>query len=271
MFFWPVILIIAFFAIISAYLYFNQHRMIFFPSGDIAVTPADVNLSYEDIFLNVTDSDTVHAWFLPARKEASSSRIILFCHGNAGNISHRLETAELIIKLGYGIVMFDYRGYGRSSGKPTEENLHADAQAVYDWLLESKKVSAEDIIIFGRSLGGTVAVDLASRNKCGGLIVESTFTSIEDMGRRMFPFMPVRLLVRFNFNALEKISKVDCPILVTHSPTDEIISYEMGERLFEKAPQPKQFVKLSGGHNERLYFQDSGYVTALRNLIEGAR
>lgn len=271
MFFWPVILIVAVFGVVAAYLYFNQHKMVFFPSSDIVITPSDLNLNFEDHFLNVTDSDSIHAWFLPNRNDSSSNRVLLFCHGNAGNMSHRMETAEFIIRQGYSIVMFDYRGYGRSSGIPTEDNLHDDAQAVYDWLLNSKQVSAEDIIIFGRSLGGAVAVDLASRNECGGLIVESSFTSIEDMGRRMFPYMPVKLLIRFDFNALEKISRINCPVLVTHSPTDEIIAFELGRKLFDHAPDPKQFYELSGGHNDRFYFEDSGYVAAIRDLIDGAR
>jgi len=233
------------------------------------VTPADINLSYEDVFLELPTVGKLHAWYIPCGNSSDIAPTVLFCHGNAGNISHRLETAEFVFNQEANLLLFDYRGYGQSDGKPDEEGIYADAEAWYYWLVENRNISPERIVPFGRSLGGAVAIDLASRLPCGGLIVESSFTSAKDMGQRMFPILPVKFLLRFDFNSLEKINKVTCPVLVTHSPQDEIIPFEMGEKLYDAVNSLKKFVKLRGGHNERLYLQDQSYETSVRELLRG--
>ncbi len=253
-------------------LYFLQGRLVFYPTRDFAVTPSQLGITYEEVSLPVTPGEQVHGWYFPARGEEKnvSPPVVLFCHGNAGNISHRLETAEYLLALGVSVLLFDYRGYGKSGGSPSEENLYADAKAAYEWLVREKGFRAEDIVLFGRSLGGAVAIEVARQMPCRGLVVESSFTSAEEMAKKMFPFVPgLKYGLRYSFHSLQKIPAVSCPVLVTHSPDDEIVPYEMGKRLYEAAPEPKRFVRLQGGHNEREYFRDESYREALRALFFG--
>lgn len=269
MFLWSVIVVTGVFLFICVALYFFQARVVFYPTREFAITPSRLQLPYEDVYINVTAKERLHGWYFPA---SNSDRIkdgpaVLFCHGNAGNISHRLETAELILHLGASILLFDYRGYGKSDGSPSEENVYTDAEACYNWLVEQKGVNPEQIIFFGRSLGGAVAIELARRVKCGGLVVESSFTSAEEMGEKIFPFIPIKYLLRYRFDSIGKIGSLTCPLLVTHSPDDEIIPFEMGRQLFAAANEPKRFVTLRGGHNEREYFADNIYTEALHDLI----
>lgn len=256
----------------GVWLWFMQDRIIFYPTRELEITPAEAGLSqYHDVMIATPDGEKIHAWYIQPEQafDLESRRVVLFCHGNGGNISHRLETARFVVDLGAPILLFDYRGYGRSEGKPSEEACYADAKAAYDWLTTEQKIASRDIVVFGRSLGGAVAVDLARRVDCGGLIVESSFTSSADMGRRMFFGLPVGFLVRHKFDALSKIGGISCPVLVTHSPEDDIVPYEMGERLFESAPEPRQFIRLQGTHNSRDYFGDSDYAEAVLKLLSG--
>jgi fermentation-respiration switch protein FrsA (DUF1100 family) len=265
MLFWFVIVTVGVFAAISFYLYFNQKNMVFFPIKDLAVNPNDIGLEFENVTVTTADSVNVHGWYLPP--DSTVNKVFLFCHGNAGNISHRLETIEFIWKLKAGVMIFDYRGFGRSDGDPSEEGAYADARACYDWLVNGKGHRPDDIIIFGRSLGGAIGVDLATKVPCGGLVVESSFTSAADMARRIFPILPTSLIIRYKFNTIDKISSVNCPVLVTHSPDDDIVPYDMGEKLYEAAGKPKQFVKLFGGHNDRQYLSLPEYKDAVKALM----
>lgn len=262
---WIPVVVIAVYLIILAYIYFNQDKMVFYPTSEIVATPHQIGLDFSDIILTV-DTCQVHGWYIEP-DDGDSSKVVLFCHGNAGNISHRLETARFLHDLGVAVILIDYRGYGKSTGKTTEEGVYADARAYYDWLVNTKQYRPENIFIFGRSLGGAVSVELASRVKSGGLIVESSFTTIGDMGKKLFPVFPIKMLINYKFDSINKIGKLDCPVVVTHSPDDDLIPYKMGEKLYETAKEPKKFVKLSGGHNAREYFQDSTYVHTLRELF----
>ncbi|MFZ5979236.1 MAG: alpha/beta hydrolase [Candidatus Zixiibacteriota bacterium] len=250
---------------LGLYLYFNQGRMVFMPLKELALIPTDVlDFPYEDIYVPVTAKEKIHAWYFP---DEVSTKAVLFCHGNAGNISHRMETVAYLRGLGVSVMLFDYRGYGLSDGSPSEPGVYRDTRAAYDWLIDKRGFLPEDIVVFGRSLGGAAAIDLAGEVKCGGLVVESSFTSAYDIGKTMFPFFPVSYLLRYRFDSLEKIKHVTCPVLVTHSPADDMIPYEMGRKLFEAAPEPKTFVALSGDHNSRDYFADNAYRRALQNII----
>ncbi len=264
---WLVIITVSVFAVISVYLYFNQKNMVFFPVRELAFTPDQLNLTFEDLVLNGSDGAAIHGWYFPS--DSSNGKVFLFCHGNAGNISHRLETIEFLMDRQAAVLIFDYRGYGRSTGEPTEEGIYSDARLCYDWLLNEKDYRPDDVLIFGRSLGGAVAIDLASKASCGGLIVESSFTSVAHMARRIFPILPTSLLLRYNFDSLDKVAKVGCPVLITHSPHDDMIPYDMGEKLYESAVEPKQFVKLSGGHNDRDYLRKPEYIEAFERLLRG--
>ena len=253
--------------IISAIaLYFLQGRLIFFPLPSLSQTPEDWKLPYENAFINVTPTERIHAWYFPVDTNAKT---IVLCHGNAGNIAYRIESAAYWVSLGANVLLFDYRGYGQSEGSPGEEECYDDAMAAVNWLRETRQVPLDHIILFGRSLGGAVAVETATRIKCSGLVVESSFTSAADMGRRMFPFLPIHWLIRYHFDSLSKIGSITCPILVTHSPEDEIVPYDMGRTLFEAARAPKRFVQLSGGHNDREYYDNPLYRESLLSLIHG--
>ncbi|MFQ6008526.1 MAG: alpha/beta hydrolase [Candidatus Zixiibacteriota bacterium] len=269
MFLWLFIFVFGVFLLLCGALYFFQKKLVFYPVRGFTVAPDQLNLQYEDVYVTVTSEERVHGWYFPANNPDSSEEVpvVLFCHGNAGNISHRLETVDFILSLGAAILLFDYRGYGQSNGSPSEANVYADAEACYFWLIDQKGIQPENIVLFGRSIGGTVAVELARKVKCRGLIVESSFTSAEDMGKRMFPLVPIKYLLRYKFDSIGKLGSVHCPILITHSPDDEIVPFEMGKKLFAVANEPKQFVPLRGGHNEREYLADSVYKQAVHDLI----
>ena len=238
--------------------------MVFVPFKEIEITPDEINLAYEDVFVDVEPDVTINAWYFPA---SDSGRTVLFCHGNAGNISHRLETVRFLLDQGSSVLLFDYRGYGRSTGSPSEDGLYADAVACYKWLIEKKGVTPDNLVIFGRSLGGAVAVELASQVECSGVIVESSFTSAAAMGRNLFPFFPIQLILRYKFDTVDKIGQLKQPVLIAHSPQDDIVPFAMGQKLFEAATEPKTFIELSGGHNELVYLVDSEYVSAIRSML----
>jgi len=251
---------------ILLYLYFNQDRIIFIPSTDVYATPDQFGLEYSLVRLEVEPGVVAEGWYFEAE---GTQKTILFCHGNAGNISSRIGTAQFLLELGTNVLLFDYRGYGNSTGKPDETGVYADARAFYDWLIVKKHVVPDDLIIFGRSLGGAVAVELARNVTCGGLIIESAFTSTADMGAKLYPYIPTAMLVRHDFNSLAKMKELKMPVLVTHSPADEIIPFEMGRRLYDALETRKWFHELSGDHNDLGYFDDSGYVEKIKYLLAG--
>lgn len=268
---WIIIAVAVVFVAATTYLYFNQKNLVFFPTRELAVTPDRLGLEYEDVFVEMPGGSSIHGWyFTPPDSTAGASRVVLFCHGNAGNISHRLETVEMLLSLGAGVFLFDYRGYGRSQGVASEENVYADARACYTWLVNEKGFAPDEIVIFGRSLGGAVGIDLAARFRCGGLIVESSFTSAADMGKKIFPIFPVKLILKYRFDSVERIGRLSCPVLIVHSPDDDIIPYRMGKALYERANSPKRFLEISGRHNDRDYVNEPTYVEALRGFIHSA-
>ena len=259
-----VIALVAAFALLCTYLYFAQGRMIFVPSRDLVITPDMLDLTYEDVYIEVVTGEKVNGWYFPV---CDSGKTVLFCHGNAGNISHRLETVAMLVELGVNVFLFDYRGYGLSDGSPSEENVYADAGAAYRWLLKEKGIAADRIILFGRSLGGAVAIELAGRVDYDRLIVESSFTSATDLGRRMLPYLPIATLIRYHFDSVSRIGLLNRPILVVHSPEDDLIPYEMGRRLYEHASEPKRFLSITGGHNDRDYLHHESYLRSLSDFL----
>ncbi len=249
-------------------LYLMQSRLIYYPnlpSRDLETTPAALGLEFRSLTISTTDDIRLHAWFLPAEKPRAT---LLFCHGNAGNISHRLDTLRIFHGLGLNVLIFDYRGYGLSEGSPSESGSYEDAQAVWRYLRDDLGIPADKILIFGRSLGGAVAANLATRYAAGGLILESTFTSVPDLAASLYPFFPVRWLSRFGYHTQQALSSISAPILVAHSPDDEVIPFEHGERLFQSATPPKTFLKLSGGHNDGFLQSGETYIRGLDLFIE---
>lgn len=236
-----------------------EHSQVYHPDRILAATGAELGRPFEDVRFKASDGIELNGWFFPASTNSNRPRLaVLVCHGNAGNISHRLDKLLILRRAGAAVLLFDYRGYGRSSGKPDEQGTYLDAETAYLWLTEGQNIPAQDIVVHGESLGGAVALELALRRRVKGLILESAFTSTVDMGRLMFPFLPVNRIVRFRYDNLAKIGKLACRTLVMHSPEDDIVPYDMGQRLFAAAPQPKTFCELTGLHNDG--FLDSGPV-----------
>ncbi len=196
--------------------------------------------------LEASDGVSVHGWFVPGESE----RVLLYFHGNAGNISHRLYSIREWRELGLSVFIIDYRGYGQSGGKPTEKGLYRDGEAAWRYLTGDRGIAPENIVLFGRSLGGSVAAWLAAREDPAALIVESSFTSVPDIGQEAYPWLPVRWLSRFKHATRDAVEKVASPVLVVHSRDDEIIPFHHGEAIFAAANEPKTFLEIRGGHND---------------------
>jgi len=252
--------------------FFAQPHLIYYPAigRDLVATPDQAGLAYETVKISTTDGETLHGWFVPASAAASATTAkgtVLFFHGNAGNISHRMEYLLMFYRLGYNTLIFDYRGYGQSSGTPTEQGTYRDAQAAWEYLVATRAIKPGRIVLFGESLGGAVAAWLAAHEKPAALVLASVFTSVPDMAAKIYPFLPVRWLSRFNYNTLEYLQSVTCPVFVAHSPQDEIVPFEQGRVLYQAAPEPKQFLELSGGHNDGFIFMREEWGQALGNFI----
>ncbi|MCP3870668.1 MAG: alpha/beta hydrolase [Gammaproteobacteria bacterium] len=252
-------------ALLNGWLYLQQPSMIFIPQRDIAETPTAWGLEYEEVSLHTEDGVQLHGWYLP---NPLSDKVILFFHGNAGNISHRGSSVAIFHQLGFKVFIFDYRGYGLSAGKPTEAGLYKDARAAWRFLVDTKGVKRENIVLFGRSLGGAMAAKLASEEKPSGLILESTFSSALEMAREILPLLSRVVYRRFEFNTLALAGRFNCPLLVLHSPEDEIIPYRMGQEIFEAAAQPKHFFQMQGMHNGGYLLSQPGYSRSLRRFID---
>jgi fermentation-respiration switch protein FrsA (DUF1100 family) len=252
---------------VAVYVYFSQSRLLYYPglpTRAIEATPAAIGLPFEDVHLVTADDIHLHGWFVPA---TSPRGTLLFNHGNAGNISHRLDSVALFHSLGLNVLIYDYRGYGDSEGKPTENGTYRDAMAAWKYLQEERGIAAQDIVIFGRSLGAAIAVDLASQVPAAGVILESAFTSVPDMAATLYPWLPARILARYHYDNAAKIGRITSPLLVMHSQDDEIIPYSQGEELFARANQPKQFLRLQGGHNDGNHVSRDLYTHTLEQFL----
>lgn len=231
----------------GAVLYVMQPKFLYSPVREVSITPAELGRDFENVVFKSADGLDLNGWYIPAKK---SKLTVLFCHGNGGNIGHRLDSINIFHNLGLNCFIFDYRGYGSSPGKPSEEGTYIDALAAYKWLSEEKKTPAKDIIIFGRSLGGTIAAQLASKVEARALVVESAFTSYVDIGKEYYPYMPVRWFARFAYRTIDYIRDVHCPVMLIYSRNDEIVPYKFGLELYEAANEPKEFIEIFGGHND---------------------
>ncbi len=229
----------------AAYLYFFQEKFIYVPSARIKATPASAGMHYEQVALVASDGVRLAGWYLPL---ADARGTVLFCHGNAGNISDLIGVAEDAHRLGLGILLFDYRGYGQSEGTLSEEGTHRDAEAAWNYLVQEAGLAADQIAVVGRSLGGPIAARLARDKTPAALLLEATFTSIPALGQELYPIFPIGLLARYQYPTLEYVKQVQCPVLVSHSRDDKFIVFAHGQRLYEVANPPKAFTELRGGH-----------------------
>lgn len=255
-----LLMIILLYALLAGWAYLMQGKMLYFPLREITATPRDIGLDFEKVTLMTGDNVRISAWYIPARHQRG---VVLFCHGNAGNISHRLDSIRIFHDLNLGVFIFDYRGYGESEGSPGEQGTYADAEAAWRYLVGDRAIAQEKIILFGRSLGGAVAAEAALRHAARALIIESSFTSVPELGSDLYPWLPVRLLSRYHYRTGEKVRVIGIPKLFIHSPDDEIIPFEHGKRLFEQAGEPKDFFMIRGGHNEGFLISEEGYRRGL--------
>ncbi|MDH4285003.1 MAG: alpha/beta hydrolase [Gallionellaceae bacterium] len=256
-------------AAISLWMRLNEPRMIYFPERALATTPQQLGMKYEDIWLTAADGVRINGWFMPSSHP--SGLTVLMLHGNAGNISHRFEKYAVFHQLGWNIFALDYRGYGNSAGEPDEAGLYLDARAAYRYLIEQRGVDPRKLIVYGESLGTAIAVDLLSEVTAAGLVLEEGFTSAPDAGQEIYPFLPVRWLMRSRYDSLSKIGRIRTRLLIFHSREDEFFPMHHAQKLLAAAPSPKELVELRGGHNDAFVQSGEIYQNALRHFADSMR
>lgn len=252
------------FGLIFGYIKYIELRGIFYPIKKIEFTPRDINLSFEDVYIKTADNLLINGWFIPNNKARYT---LLFFHGNAGNIGHRLDKISLLQGIGLNIFIVDYRGYGRSAGRPSEWGFYLDAEAAYNYLLNTRMTSSDQIILYGESIGTGVVIKLASESKVKAIILEGAFSCGRDIAKRIYPFLP-SFLFSNKFNSLEKIKKVKAVKLFLHSKDDDIIPLALSKKLFGRSLEPKFFVELNGDHNTAFLDSKDEYLSAIAYFID---
>lgn len=248
---------------LAALIYLLQDKLIFQPSRELMATPTAFGLPFNILKLHTDDGERLDAWHVPAQASTRSHALVLIFHGNAGNISHRLDYLRMFHDLGYASLIIDYRGYGHSTGTPSEAGTRTDAATAWRHATTSLGYPPERIVIFGESLGGAVAAHLASVHRPAALVLASTFTSVPDLGAEIYPWLPVSILARTRFNSLEHAKKIASPVVVIHSRDDDVIPFAHGERLFAAVASQKLFIEIRGGHNEGYVFSRGAWVREL--------
>ena len=250
--------------IFVVYIRYLEHTSVFFPERKLTARPSDFDLPFENIYFETEDHVKLHGWLIQGENRKAT---LIFLHGNAGNIGDRLEKISLFYRLGLNVFIFDYRGYGQSEGTPSEEGLYQDALAAYDYLYQRTDLNLKNFIAYGASLGGAVAIDLAARRKLAALIADSTFTRAVDMAKRMYFWVPA-FLIKTKLDSLAKIRKISTPKLFIHSPEDEVIPIALGLKLYEAAPEPKEFLQVKGRHNYNFTADQGNFEQGIRNFLE---
>lgn len=237
------------------------HSLLYFPARELLQTPAHAGLEFTDAWIDTDDSERLHGWWIPAPTRSLAHLLLL--HGNAGNVGDRVLHAALLCSRGLDVMLVDYRGYGRSSGRPSEEGTYRDARAARDVLMKQEGVDPRRVVYLGESLGGAVALKLAVEHPPAGLVLQSTFTSVRDMARRHYPFIPPAA-VPDAYPSLRLISDLRSAVLVLHGERDDIVPAEHGRALFDAAPEPKQLCVIAGaGHNDLLAVAGERYANAI--------
>ncbi len=244
-----------------------QSQLVFFPGTgrEVVVTPQTYGLAFEAVGIQTADGETLQAWWVPADGARGT---VLFFHGNAGNISHRLDYLQMFHRLRYSTLIVDYRGYGRSTGTPSEAGTYRDAEAAWDYLRHARLAQPRDVVIAGESLGGAVATWLAAKVGPRAVVLISTFTSVTDLGAQVYWFLPVRLLSRIGYDNRENLKRIRAPVFIAHSRDDDIVPYAHGKRLFEAAGEPKAFLEMRGGHNDGFIFTQPEWVAQLGAFLD---
>jgi len=243
-----------------------QSRLVYYPEvgREVTATPQSYGLKFEAVEIRTTDGETLQAWWVPAEDARGT---VLFFHGNAGNISHRLDYLLMFNRLRHSTLIVDYRGYGKSTGTPSEEGTYRDAEAAWDYLRNAQSVSPQDLVIAGESLGGGVASWLATKVRPRAVLLYSTFTSVADLGAQIYWFLPVRLMSRIGYENLGNLKRIHAPVFIAHSRDDDVVPYAHGRKLFEAAGEPKEFLELRGGHNEGFIFTRKEWVAQLATFL----
>lgn len=253
---------------LALYLYVFQERFVYFPelpSRQVMATPADIGLAFEAVRLGTADGETLAGWYIPA---PAARGTLLYLHGNGGNIGHRLDPIAVFHRLGLNILIIDYRGYGDSSGKPSEEGTYQDALAAWDYLTQEKRHMPDRIVLFGESLGGSIAARLAARQTPAGLVIYASFTSVPELAQALYPIFPASRLARYRYDTRAALRGVNCPVLILHSPEDEIIPFSHGQALLAAAREPKRLVELRGGHNDALEVSREVYTREIGAFLQ---
>ncbi len=263
---WTLRLVVSI-AIIYFVLRWFEHRQVYHPYAKMEADGNELRRPVEDVYFATSDGVKLNAWFFPADTGSPRKHLVyLLCHGNAGNISHRLDHVGALLETGAAALAFDYRGYGRSEGRPSEEGTYRDAQAAYGWL-RRKGFAPANIIALGESLGGGVASELALREPVGGLILQSTYTSVTDLGAELFPWLPVRWIATIKYDTHNKLPRVRVPVLVMHSRLDSLIGFHHAEKNLAVANEPKLLWEIAGDHNDSLGPGKQRYVEGLNKFL----
>ncbi len=262
-----VILFVAYWGL-GVILYIMQPKFLYSPRGEVTYTPAELDLEFEDVVFESDDGLRLSGWYIPSE---NAQFTVLFCHGNGGNMMHRLDSINIFYNLGLNCFIFDYRGYGVSEGKPSEGGTYLDVEAAYKWLTEEKKIPPDNIIVFGRSLGGSIAAYLASKVRVRALVIESTFTSYADIGKRFYPYMPVRWFASFSYRTIDYIKDIHCPAMLIYSRDDEVVPFEFGLELYEVANEPKKLVEIFGSHNDGFLVSGEIYKKAWTEWLKSLK
>jgi len=264
---WRIVrLLLVCYLVVLLILMFLEESFIFFPARYPEGDWEPHGLDFRDAEFVAADGTRLHGWYVPHENPRA---VVLFCHGNAGNLSHRAPTLQTLHDdVGVSVLIFDYRGYGRSEGKPDESGILADARAARAWLAEEAGIAETQIVLMGRSLGGAVAVDLATDNGARALVLESTFSSMHDLAAHHYPWFPVRYLMRTKLDSSAKIAGYRGPLLQSHSEADTIVPIEFGRRLFAaaEASRPREFFPFDGlDHNDPL---PRSYYDKLKDFLD---
>ncbi|MBD2179013.1 alpha/beta fold hydrolase [Pseudanabaena sp. FACHB-1998] len=271
----------SFYGSVCAGLWFGQTRLIFSPEPEITTTPAKFNAKYEDVLIPVSKADgtseNIHGWWLPNAKQEEAGnlgdrRVILYLHGKGKNISANAKHANRLMRMGFSVLVIDYRGYGRSEGGfPTESSVYVDAQTAWDYLIQ-KGFKPNQILIYGHSLGGAIAIDLANKHPDAmGMIVDASFTSMSEMASLdpKYRVFPIDALIHQRFDSLSKVRSIKVPVLYIHGTADELIPPTMGQRLYEATPTRKQIVLIpNGGHNNNASTNEPLYLNSIRSFFK---
>jgi uncharacterized protein len=259
------------YTLICTTLYFQQQRLFFFPNRQIEHTPVLYQIKYEDVSIALSqEGDRLHGWWIPAEKP--DAPVMLYFHHNAVNIGANVSQALQFHQLGYSVFLFDYRGFGQSEGAfPTETQVYEDARAAWNYLTRERKISANQIVIYGHSVGGAIAIDLATQHpEAAALVVQNSFTSMRDMTKRfgLYWLFPIELLLHQRFESIEKMKSVRMPVLIMTGTDDFQIPVEMGKRLYEAAPEFKRLIIVQGGgHDNHL---SKRYRRRVKQFLEAA-